>query len=245
MKRIAIAGALIALAVPFTASAALHEVSVGNYYYEHDETGARDPLVAKQGDQIRFTIREADVPPHSVNIDEYGIRSGDLLLFETYTTPPLDQPGTFTLYCRAHRDKGHITTLIVEEKKTKPASEPPPEEEQPPPPEEEEVSSEETGSKVAGETERSSGGKQRRKAKRSNEEDAAAVAPTGRGVATDQRRAPPEPDSLEAILGRRVAAEGPWTRSVGLALLAALPIAGAAAFALRQEARRRIAKDGP
>ena len=229
-----------ALSVPSTASAALHEVSVGNYYYEDDATGARDPLIVKRGDQIRFTIREADVPPHSVNIDAYNVRSGDLLLFETYTTPPLDELGTFTIYCRAHRDRGHITTLIVEGKQKKePAPEPEPEPEEPTT-EPTRVSGDERETTVAAETQRSSGGKERNKKKRTGDEQE--VAPVGRGVSTDQRRAAPNPDSLEGILGRRLAADGPWTRSIGLAGLAAIPIVGAAAFALRQEARRRAAK---
>ncbi|HVL32156.1 MAG TPA: hypothetical protein VM600_01085, partial [Actinomycetota bacterium] len=116
MKRLAFlaaAAAIVALLAPGRALAALQDVSVGNYYFEVDATGARDPIVVKQGDQIRFTIREPDYPPHTINIDELQIESPDLLLFDTYTTPPLKKPGTYLLYCKAHKDRGHETSLVV------------------------------------------------------------------------------------------------------------------------------------
>jgi len=55
------------------ADAALHEVTVGNYYFEDDAVRDRARLDVQQGDQIRFTVREAAYPPHSANVDELGM----------------------------------------------------------------------------------------------------------------------------------------------------------------------------
>jgi hypothetical protein len=53
-------------------------------------------------------------------------------------------------------------------------------------------------------------------------------------------RAPdPEPGSLEDLIGRREARGAvPWTRALWLLLVAALPILGAAGYALSREAGR-------
>ena len=111
---VAVALMLAAPAIP--ARAALREVSVGNYYFQDDASGNRAQIVVDRGDQVRFTIREAAFSPHDVRVDELGIRSGDMQLFETFTTEPLDVVGTFRLYCNRHKDnpgQPHVAQLVV------------------------------------------------------------------------------------------------------------------------------------
>lgn len=234
----ALAGSIMVVLVPASpAFAKLKDVSVGNYWYEDDATASRKGLVVDEGDQIRFTIREPDYPPHSVNIDELDIRSGDLLLFDTYTTPPLKKTGTFRLYCEAHRDRGHVTTLTirpvatarpgqgapagrttgtVSPSKKKLATASPRATVRTSPSAEPEEASPQEDSDVAGE-----------------------VVATGRGKATDRRRAPPRSGSLEDLLGRGARDTGPWTSAFIMAAFLALPIGAVTAYAARCEVRRR------
>ncbi len=196
------------------AIAALREVSVGNYYFEDDAVRDRTRLDAQQGDQLRFTIREAAYPPHSVNVDELNIHSGDLLLFDTYTTPPLNRPGVYRLYCRVHTDRGHITKLYVHAAPattttTRPRA----------------TTTSTIAAGVGGTTSSSTsttagaGAVTTPPAPSPDATDAqtpSSLAPVGVGTATDRRRAEPAPGSLAAMLGRPPAEAGPWTRAVRL-----------------------------
>lgn len=110
LAAIAFLGALLTAG---PAMAALREVRVGNFYYD-DDTAGDGQVVADQGDQLRFTVLDGGPgTPHTVEIDEFGIHSGSLASGETYTTPPLDRPGTYRLYCRPHQNRGHEAILIV------------------------------------------------------------------------------------------------------------------------------------
>jgi hypothetical protein len=72
---------------------------------------------------------------------------------------------------------------------------------------------------------------------------ATTLTPVGMGRADPESlaRAPePEPGSLEDLIGRREARGAvPWTRALRLLLVAALPILGAAGYALSRQAGRR------
>lgn len=224
--------AMAALLVPpVPARAALVEVSVGNYYFEDDATGGRE-IVVRKGDQIRFTVRDAAYPPHSAKVDELGIASGDMLLFDTYTTPPIGTVGTFRLYCEAHQDRGHETTLTV--KKSAEANEP-----------------SKGPSKGAG------GGGDGGQREQTNERPAASkknkrpsgknepIIPSGKGIAEDRTQAPVDPRSLEGVLGRRIGGDLPWTVAVKQALLLLVPIALVTGFAVRRHlGRERAPRDG-
>jgi plastocyanin len=224
----------VILLASLPAHAKLHQVSVGNYYFEDDATGARDPLTVDEGDQIRFTVRQAAYPPHDIVIEEYGIDSPPLNLFQTYTTPPLNKPGTFALYCRAHRARGHETTLIVKAKVSPPPSTP----SSPPPPKKKAKPA--TAAPKAETTSTPSSA-----AAPASPTPAESLAPVGVGEATDRRTPPPDPESLAGILGRRFGGELPWTTAVWQALIAALPIVAAAAYALKRESQRQAAVPMP
>lgn len=229
MRRFAavlVAGLLWAL-IPFPAQAALRDVSIGNYWFEDDATGARNPITVTEGDQIRFTVRQGVYPPHSAVIDEYDIDSGQLLLFDTYTTPPLNKPGTFALYCRAHRERGHETKLVV---KAKPAGDPGAQPSTPAPPKKAKASK--SAAPTAAATTPTPG------TTAASPSPAEATVPAGVGQATDRRRPPSDPNSLAGVLGRDLGGDVPWTAALWQAALAAIPIAGAAAYALRRERRR-------
>ncbi|HET9444087.1 MAG TPA: hypothetical protein VFO65_12235 [Acidimicrobiales bacterium] len=107
----AMATGLALLAAP--AWAALTQVSVGNFYF--DDASAGDGVVAVPvGDQVRFVVMDGGPgTPHTVEVDELGIHSGALSAGETFTTPPLDRPGTYRLYCKPHDKRGHVATLVV------------------------------------------------------------------------------------------------------------------------------------
>lgn len=111
------------------ASAALREVAVGNFYF-NDATAGDGIVEATQGDQLRLTVYDGGPgTPPTVDVDALGIHSGSLASGETFTTPPLDKPGTYTLYCKPHVNRGHTATLIVRASATvttKPATTVPP-----------------------------------------------------------------------------------------------------------------------
>lgn len=232
MKRPALfaAAAGLIVLVPLLAAAAVHDVSVGNYWFEDDATGSRTAITVNEGDQVRFTIRQAAYPPHDIVIPEYDIDSPQLQLFQTYTTPPLDKPGTFLVYCRAHRARGHETTLVV---KAKPAAEPAPAPTSPggapPPP----GPIKKTTPKPSASPSPTATG-----APSASPSASDAPIPSGVGEAADRRAAPPDPNSLEGMLGRRFGGGVAWTAALWQALILALPIAGAAGFAIRRERRR-------
>src|SRR5205807_3334932 len=58
-------------------------------------------------------VRQAAVPGHTVDVDALNIHSPNLSIGEAFTTPRLNKPGNFYLYCRPHEDRGHHTRLIV------------------------------------------------------------------------------------------------------------------------------------
>ena len=222
--------AATALAVALPAHAILRDIDVGNFYFEEVATGARDPIRVDQGDQLRFTVREGTYPPHDVVIEGYGpeFQSGQLLLFDRFTTPPLDKPGTFDLFCRAHRQRGHETTLIVRARSSGSAPAPGPSQTRRSSPPRSSTASPRPSATGTGSTAPSV----------APSPSSPSLAPVGVDVAEDQRRASPDADSLAALLGRDLGGDAPWTTAVWMWLLAALPIAAVAAFAMRRELRR-------
>src|SRR4051794_12579962 len=89
------AGALVA-ATP--ALATTSTVRVGSFYFEDASTGD-GRVVVNKGDQITFRFEGSTRHTATVN----GMfASGDHSSNETYMTPALTQPGTYTLYCEVH-----------------------------------------------------------------------------------------------------------------------------------------------
>lgn len=229
---VAITAALVAALVA-PAWAALHDVDVGNYYFEDVATGNRKIITVNEGDQIRFTVRQSTYPPHDVVIDGYGAdyQSGQLLLLETFTTPPLNKPGTFALYCRAHRRRGHEAKLVV-----KGSSQPAPA----PAPTSSTAKKKTTSKSSASITPSASPSPTARTTAGAvpSATGSPSLAPAGHGVATDRRVASPDANSLAGILGRDIGGGQPWTTAVGTWLLAAIPIAALSGFAMRRALQR-------
>lgn len=246
----------LALLLARPALAAVREVTVGNFYYD-DATPGDGTVEATQGDQLRFTILDGGPgTPHTVDIDEFGIHSGSLAAGETYTTPPLDRPGTYTLYCKPHQNRGHKATLIIRAATTSTTATTAPATTSPP-----------TTSAPTATTAPSGGGTNTTSAppagspsiggtsgatsapttvasaesipEAAPSETAAGttdttLAPVGRGEADEAAlaNAPVNPDSLQAAIGRPPARKGTWTRSVRLGLLVLLAMTAAAGAAL-------------
>lgn len=100
------AGALVGLA-------AVVNISSGSFYFE-DVTVGDGQITANVGDQLRFVTEDAGRgTPHTVEIPGLGISSGPLATNSTYVTVAIAKPGTYQLFCKPHRNKGHETTLIV------------------------------------------------------------------------------------------------------------------------------------
>ncbi|MGH2758558.1 MAG: hypothetical protein ACRDKJ_03235 [Actinomycetota bacterium] len=216
---------VVTLALAGVAGAETLRVSVGNYYYEDDRNGDRTKIVVRQGDQIAFTVRQGIYPPHTVEVDELNIHSGDLLLGETYTTPQLNRVGNFLLYCRPHRERGHVSRLIIQAPVTTTTA--PPATEAPPAP-----GAATTDTPVATAT-----------------PSPVVSTPTPTLVPVGVTKASPEelsrpvavdPDSLEGLTGR-VRSNQPWTRALWFLLIASVPIVAAAAAALGRELMRAAA----
>jgi plastocyanin len=222
------AGALVMAGGP--ALAALHEVDVGNFYFEDVATGDRDVITVTKGDQIRFTIRQQAYTQHDVVIDRYGkeYESGPLLLLETFTTPPLNKAGTFALYCRAHRRRGHEAKLVVKEtsQSTPRPTSTTPKKSSPKPGASGSPAASPSGTATATPGSIPSSG------------SSPGLVPAGHGVATDRRLASPGGDSLAGILGRDIGGGEPWTTAVWTWLLALVPIAAGAAYAMRRALQR-------
>jgi plastocyanin len=201
------------------------QASVGNYYFEDDATGDRTKLVTDVGDQITFTVRQGAATPHTVEVDELDIHSGDLLIGQTYTTPRLTTAGNFKLYCRRHDERGHNARLIVRAaavatpKPTPRRTAAPPRTTPPAAP----VATPSFSPSAAPSASRSP-----------------SLAPVGVGTAPpgSLARRTPDPDSLEGITGVSRSNEIPWTRALWWLLIASVPIVGAAVFALRRNAAR-------
>ena len=227
-------------------SAALRESTVGNYYFQDDATGSRERIVVDRGDQIRFTVREAGFSPHNVRVDELGIRSPDLQLFDTFTTPVLDRPGSYRLYCSRHHDnpgQPHVAELVVRSAAPPPATSttsapaaparPPPARPGPggvaaPTP-----TSAPAGSVPASPTETVTTD--------GTTGATTGTVPAGLGRATDRRRPPPAEGSLASILGRRPE-PGPWTRAVRMGMVALVAMVAMAGVAV---ARGRAGRSDP
>ena len=225
---------MLTLYASMPAQATKHSVSVGNYYFEDDATGSRDTVVINQGEQIQFNVLRgaAAYPPHSVVIDEYHIDSKYLLPGDSYTTRPLNNPGTFLVYCRAHRDRGHETTLVIRSTATTAASPAP--------------SSTGSSRKPAGKGAAASSSPagiapgQGASTPGANASPATGdlLAPVGVEKGTVTKEEKPDSRSLAGLLGRRFGGDQPWTSALWLAVAAALPIFAIAAFALGRERRR-------
>lgn len=211
-----------ALALATTARAENRQVSVINYFFEDDTTKDQTRIVVREGDQLTFTIRETAPMAHSVNVDELDIHSGEMpLLFQTYTTPPLQRAGTYELYCKTHRDgRNHRTMLVVQAAPQQPTQAP-------------------TAAPTA-RADRHTVTPRAATPTAAPQTPAPTLVPVGLATAPpeDRRLAAPDPRSLEGIIGRPRAAPVPWTRAVRLLALAAVPVVGAAAFAVRKEATR-------
>lgn len=250
-RRILIAGlvGVGAFASAHSAQAALSEVHLGNFYYE-DATVGDGKIEIRQGDQIRF-VADDNGPgtPHTVEVDALGIHSGGLSTGQTYTTPPIQQAGSFKLYCKFHENKGHVTTLVVLADGT--ATTAATTTTAAPTTTVAKASSPTTAggsTAVAGTSGSTATGGAGTDTTTSVASDgvtattvtdiaaatATTLAPTGLGEASDEtmNALPVDPHSLEAVLGRPPATRGPWTRSVRIAMLGLLPLLGAAAIAL-------------
>ncbi len=92
-------------------AASVIEVSSGNFYFEDGSVGDGQ-ITMDAGDQLRVRIVEGT--QHTVDISEFGISSSKLATGDVFVTPPLTTPGTYTLFCRTHLNRGHRTTLVVQ-----------------------------------------------------------------------------------------------------------------------------------
>ncbi len=237
------------------ALAETRQVSVGNYWFEDDARHDRTQIIVNQGDQITFTIREGIYPPHTVDVDELGIHSPDLLLGATYTTPPLNTAGTFRLYCRPHEQRGHVTTLAVRATTpTTSALQPQPHTSAPPTtagsgqqpvvegpqpaiPAPQPVTPAPQPARAVPQPATPAPGSSAPPLPPPNDPaPATTLTPVGVGQADPESMAripEPAPGSLDDLIGRREARGAvPWTRALRLLLLAAVPILGAAGYAL-------------
>jgi plastocyanin len=213
----------LALIVTRPASAVTHQATIGNYYYEDDQQRDQTKIVVHQGDQITFLVREQAVPGHTVDVDALNIHSPNLNIGDTFTTPPLNTPGNFYLYCRPHEARGHHTRLIVLAAPAKTA--PPPQHTATPP----------HIARAAPTT----------PAPAVKPTPAATLTPVGVGTAPPgalSQPVPTNPNSLRALTGRTAAAGVPWTRSLWWLLIAVVPITAAAGVALQ---RARVAQYQP
>ena len=259
MKRRLAAGvvAILAGAVGWAAvaGAAVSEVRVGNFYFEDASAGDSEIVIAA-GDQLRFIVVDSGPgTPHTVNIDEFGVHSGNLAKGETYTTGALTTPGADALYCDLHRNRGHETTLIIlpgatttttaapttttiTASTTTGAS-----------PTTTTMAAASTTTVSASDTQTTTTAASSATTVPADESDGAGddgesamavdaddgptapgaeatLVPEGRGKIDldDLDPLPPEAGSLEAILGRPPAGDGPWTRAVWSSLLALVPL---------------------
>lgn len=99
-----------------TALAATRSVESGAYYFKDSATGSTSTITIAVGDQISVRIVDSGGggQRHTVEIPGFGVSSGPLASGATYNTPALNAPGTYTLFCKPHRARGHSITLVVE-----------------------------------------------------------------------------------------------------------------------------------
>lgn len=239
IRRVIFGGVLasvLAILVAGPSAAALREVAVRNFYFD-DATAGDGTVEAMQGDQLRFTVYDGGPgTPHTVEVDELNIHSGSLAAGETFTTPPLNQPGTYRLYCKPHQNRGHTATLIVRANSTATTSV------ATTAPRSGGSSGTVTTSTTAASTPSATNADGSPASSVPADADSpgdgtdSTLAPLGRGEADPDalEDAPADPDSLQAALGRRPARKGPWTRSVRLALLVLIPMVAASIVAARR-----------
>lgn len=257
------------LVVAGPVAAALREVRVGNFYYD-DATPGDGTVEIDQGDQLRFTVLDGGPgTPHTVDIDELGIHSGSLASGETYTTPPIDRPGTYLLYCTPHQNRGHQATLIVRSSSTATTSAPTTAPATTSPPATSAPTTSPSGSPTTappgastpgggstattdpdattadGATEATADQGDPTTGAPTDDATTDTLAPVGRGDADDDvlAAAPVDPDSLQAAIGRPPAQKGPWTRSLRLGLIVFLLMAAAAGAAVLRGRRLAPARD--
>lgn len=263
--------------------ASVNDVRLGNFYYE-DATVGDGKIEIRQGDQLRF-ITEDNGPgtPHTVEVDELGIHSGGLSTGQTYTTPVINQTGTFTLYCKFHENRGHVTTLVVRPSTT--TTTPPATTTTTTRPATTTTAATATtpstssgttptstnspgttngvgGSPTSGSDPTTTAGDGETDeptadgeaatdddptsvtdANEGSDVDPSATVPSGLGQLPEDELAaiPAAEGSLESILGRAPAQRGPWTRSIRMALLGAIPLVALAALAERRHRKHRVA----
>jgi plastocyanin len=226
MKRVAVAlvAAASLFALMHTAAAVTHQATVGNYFYEDDTAHDQTKLVVRQGDQITFTVRQAAVPGHTVDVDALNIHSPNLSLGQTFTTPVLNKPGNFYLYCRPHEDRGHHTRLIVVAAAAKtplPKPTPAPRRTASPP-------------HVARPATRTPAPATATPAPAPT--PTASLTPVGVGTAPSgdlSKPVPTNPNSLNALTGRKITPVS-WTRSLWWLLIASVALIAIGAFAFRR-----------
>lgn len=230
-----------------SAQGALSQVRVGNFYYE-DATVGDGKIEIRQGDQLRFIVEDnGPGTPHSVEVDALGIHSGGLSTGNTYTTPPIQQTGSFKLYCALHEKRGHVTTLVVLAGTTTTTKAAPTTTAAPAPP----TTASGSSTPTTALPDAPGSANDSTTADNTTATDPAYTTDTtlasGLGQASDGEldALPVDPDSLEAILGRPPATRGPWTRSVRMALIGMIPLLGAAAIALARFARAPGSPAGP
>ncbi len=214
--------AAAALALASVAGAETRRVSIRNYYFEDEKTGDRSKMVVQKGDQITFTVREGVYPPHTVDVDELNIHSGDLLLGETYTTPQLNRVGNFLLYCRPHRERGHVARLIVQAP-VMPTTAPPA-----------------TARPSAAPGATAAAPVATATPAPASPTPTPTLAPVGVSKASPEELSRPvavDPDSLEGLTGN-VRPNEPWTRALWFLLIAAVPVLALAGLAISRELTR-------
>ncbi len=86
----------------------------GDPYYFNDSTPGDNKVTVNPGDKITFVVDDnGGNQAHTVEVDAFGWHSGSLAKGGTYTVTVPNQPGEYTLYCKPHRQRGHVGTLVV------------------------------------------------------------------------------------------------------------------------------------
>lgn len=117
-QRLLLVRSVVPLIVGAMALAASVTVRVGggggDPYYFNDSTPADNRVTVKPGDTITFVVDDnGGNQAHTVEVDAFGWHSGSLAKAGTYTVTVPDQPGEYILYCKPHRQRGHVGTLVV------------------------------------------------------------------------------------------------------------------------------------
>lgn len=220
-----------ALALPAWAATAQVAVggSTGNFYFE-DSTVGDGKVVVDQGDQIAFTFQGN--LQHTATVD--GLFSSGRKSGTTWTSPALLSAGSYTLYCSVHGRTKHSTTLVVRSTGT---TAPGP-----------------TTSATPSPTKRAGTKGTPKPIATSTATTAATAAPTATRTFSGDTPAPTTssataqaapavpvvPGSLADALERAPAAQGSWHRAFWMALLLAVPLGLAAAWALRRSVPRPL-----